>query len=147
MLVLLIRLTATLLQHRSIQAGGLVGTGLPQVMVRLLHRSVGAAGRTVTVRMQVLLVPQHRSVACQVWLMVWTHPVPLLELPVSVTITLLQQGSVQAGGLVGTGLPHVIVKLLHSSVGVAGTTVIVRTQLLLPPQHRSMACQVWEMVW
>ena len=55
------RVTDTLLQHESLQAGGLVGIGLPQVMVRLLHWRTGAAGRTVMVRTQVLLVPQHWS--------------------------------------------------------------------------------------
>ena len=40
-------------------------------------------------------------------------------------------------GLVGIGLPQAIVRLLHSSVGADGSTVIVRAQTLVVPQHWS----------
>jgi len=98
---------------------------------------------TVTTRTQVLLVPQHWSMASQVWLIVWLQPLVLIVLPIKVTVTLLQQASTQAGGLVGIGLPQVMVRLLHRSVGTDGTTVTSRTQVLLVPQHWSRANQVW----
>src|SRR5271169_5243427 len=72
--------------------------GLPQVMVRLLHSNIGPEGRTVTVRVQVLLKKQHRSTACQVWEMIWSQPRFVMVLPMRLTTTLLQHGSVVEAG-------------------------------------------------
>src|ERR1035438_4338860 len=116
-------------------------------MSRLLHSSVGAEGSTVTTRTQALLVPQHWSMACQSWKTVWVQPVLVITLSSRVTTTLLQQASIQSGGLVGMGLPQAMTRLLHSSVGADGRILIARRQLLLVPQHWSMACQSWKTVW
>jgi len=37
----------------------------------------------------------------------------VVVLPTKVTVTLLQQASTQAGGLVGVGLPQAMVKFVH----------------------------------
>lgn len=83
--------TSTLVQHWSVQAGGLVGTGLPQVMVRLLHSNSGAEMFiTVTVKLQLLELPQQSS-AVQMTVVTVPGPNEEQEGGVQVTVTLLQQ--------------------------------------------------------
>jgi hypothetical protein len=132
-----------LVQQSSEAEGGSKVHPLQHCTVLLLAQvSVGGViSTTVTVCVHTVLLLQHKSSACQVWAMVWVQPLLVTTLPSKVTITLLQHGSIQAGGLVGIGLPQEMVRLLHRSVGDEGRMVTVCAQVLMLLQQ-SIAVQV-----
>ena len=69
--------------------------------------------------------------------MVWVQPLLVALVLSRLTETLVQHKSNAAGGLVGIEEPQVMTRLLHWSTDADGRTVMVRTQVLLVPQHWS----------
>jgi hypothetical protein len=115
--------------------------------VTLVGNKMNTGGRVstmVTVRVQMVELLQ-QSVAFQVWVTTLLQAVPLAELPINTTETLVQHREMTAGGLVGNGSLHWTMIFEHKSVGPEGITWMTRVQLVTLPQQ-SIACHVWK-IW
>src|ERR1039458_2382675 len=136
MTVLPIRVTVTLLQQRSIQAGGLVGIGLPQGIVKLLHSSTGTDGNTVTTCVQITELLQ-QSKAFHTCEITCPQPVPLVCVSMGMIVRLVQQALADVGGSKVQAVPHatvlLVAQVISGGVVTTGDPRMVPEKSVTPP--------------